>query len=119
MRAVLRLFVITTFLAASVLAQKSATAAKATHRVTDKDVQELKDALAAQQQQIQTLQQQLQATNQQLQQTSQQYRQTQQQLQEAQQTATDAQQRAVSLESGFASRDTVDKLSSQFSDLQT
>jgi hypothetical protein len=83
------------------------------------ELQTLKDAVAAQQQQIQSLQQQLQQTNQQLQQTSQQFQQTQQQLQQAQQTAADAQQKATSLESSLASKDSVDKLSSQFTEVQS
>jgi flagellar motor protein MotB len=83
------------------------------------DVQALKDAVAAQQQQLQALQQQLQQTNQQLQQTTQQFQQTQQQLQQAQQAAADAQQKATSLESTTVQKDALDKLSSQFADVQT
>ncbi|MGB9206251.1 MAG: hypothetical protein WCB94_19995, partial [Terriglobales bacterium] len=64
---------------------------KSAHKPANAELQALKDAVAAQQQQIQTLQQQLQQTNQQLQQTNQQFQQTQQQLQQA---AADAQKKA-------------------------
>jgi Putative porin len=110
-------------LASSLPAQTAATSKKSARKPTAAaaaaDLQALKDAVAAQQQQIQGLQQQLQQTNQQLQQTSQQFQQTQQQLQQAQQSATDAQQKAASLETSFAQKDAVDKLSSQFADVQT
>jgi putative porin len=102
------------------MAQTKAPAKKpATKVASAAEVQALKDAVAAQQQQLQALQQQLQQTNQQLQQTTSQFQQTQQQLQAAQQAATDAQQKAASVESNVASKDSVEKLSSQFADVQT
>src|SRR5205807_4687766 len=74
---------------------------------------------AAQQQQLQGMQQQLQQTNDQLQQATQQLQQTQQQLQQAQQTALDAQQKATAVESSSVQKDSLDKLSAQFADVQT
>jgi flagellar motor protein MotB len=120
MKAVTR-FTIILLLASLALAQTKAPARKAASKpaATAADVQALRDAVAAQQQQLQALQQQLQQTNQQLQQTSSQFQQTQQQLQQAQQVAADAQQKAASIESSVASKDAVDKLSSQFADVQT
>lgn len=118
MKAVIRLAVIL-LLASSVLAQTPATSKKRPGTPANADLQALKDAVAAQQQQIQTLQQQLQQTNQQLQQTSQQFQQTQQQLQQAQQAAADAQQKAASVEATAASKDAVNSLSSRFADVQT
>ncbi len=72
-------------------AQTPAKVQKARRKPANAELQALKDAVAAQQQQIQTLQQQLQQTNQLLQQNSQQLQQTQQQLQQA---AADAQKKA-------------------------
>jgi len=112
-------------LASSLMAQtaaapkKKAASKPAAKSAATSDLQALKDAVAAQQQQIQALQQQLQQTNQQLQQTNQQYQQTQQQLQQAQQTAADAQQKAASIESSVAQKGDIDKLSAQFADVQT
>jgi hypothetical protein len=120
MKAVTR-FTMILLLASLALAQSKAPARKAASKTaaTAADVQALKDAVAAQQQQLQVLQQQLQQTNQQLQQTTSQFQQTQQQLQQAQQAAADAQQKAASIESSVASKDAVEKLSSQFADVQT
>jgi hypothetical protein len=83
------------------------------------DVQALKDAVAAQQAQIKALSDQLQQTNQQLQQTNQQFQQAQQQLQQAQQTAADAQQKANAVADSFAPKTAVDKLNSEYADVQT
>jgi flagellar motor protein MotB len=120
MKAVTR-FTMILLLASLALAQTKAPAKRAASKTaaTAADVQALKDAVAAQQQQLQVLQQQLQQTNQQLQQTTSQFQQTQQQLQQAQQAAADAQQKAASIESSVASKDAVEKLSSQFADVQT
>jgi flagellar motor protein MotB len=120
MKAVTR-FTMILLLASLALAQTKAPAKKAGNKTaaTAADVQALKDAVAVQQQQLQALQQQLQQTNQQLQQTTSQFQQTQQQLQQAQQAAADAQQKAASVESNVASKESVDKLSSQFADVQT
>ncbi len=117
MKAVRKVAVILVLIS-SLIAQSHPASKKAARKAAISDLQELKDALAAQQQQIQTLQQQLQQTSQQLQQTSQQFQQTQQQLERAQQAAADAQQRTAALESSLASKDSVDKLSSQLADVQ-
>jgi putative porin len=109
-------------LASSLLAQTAAPAKKTARKpaaASAADIQALKDAVAAQQQQIQTLQQQLQQTNQTLQQTSQQYQDTQQQLQKAQQAATDAQMTAAGIQASVAQKDDVDKISSKLTDVQT
>src|ERR1700758_590497 len=100
MRSVMRAGVILVLIS-SLMAQSHPAAKKAARKPANPELQELRDAMAAQQQQIQTLQQQLQQTTQQLQQTSQQIQQSQQQLQQAQQTAADAQQRTASLESSL------------------
>jgi len=122
MKAVLKVGV-ALLMTSSLLAQTAPAAKKAARKPSSaasaSDVQALKDAVAAQQQQLQALQQQLQQTNQQLQQTTQQFQQTQQQLQQAQQAATDAQQKAAALQSSSVQKDDLDKLSSQFADVQT
>ena len=118
MKAVITLVVIIV-LTSSLVAQSPPPSRKNAKKLPNPELQELKDAVAAQQQQIQTLQHQLQLTNQQLQQTSLQFQQTQQQLQQAQQTAADAQQKAASLASGYASQQALDKLGSQFTDVQS
>ena len=88
-------------------------AAAAAPAVTAEDVQTLRDALAAQQRQIQQLQQSLQQTNQTLQQS-------QQQLQQAQSAAADAQQKAASVASADTDqKDTVTKLSADMADVKT
>jgi hypothetical protein len=94
-------------------ARKAAAKAAATPAVTAEDVQTLRDALAAQQKQIQQLQQSLQQTNQNLQQS-------QQQLQQAQSSAAEAQQKADSVVStATEQKDTVAKLSSDMTDVKT
>jgi hypothetical protein len=81
--------------------------------VTAADVQSLRDALAAQQQQIQQLTQQLQ-------QNQQTWQQAQQQLQQAQSAATDAQQKAASSQAATDQQQTtVAKLSSDLADVRT
>jgi len=81
--------------------------------VTAADVQSLKDAIAAQQQQIQQLTQQLQ-------QNQQAWQQAQQQLQQAQSTAADAQQKAASVQAASdQQQSTVSKLSSDVADVKT
>ncbi len=95
---------------------------KSTHKPVNTELQALKDAVAAQQAQIQALSEQLKETNQQLQQTNQQFQRAQQQLQQAQQAATEAQQKAASaavVASSAATKDTVDHLSSQFAGVQS
>src|SRR6476620_2873096 len=92
---------------------KKAAAKPAQPAVTMQDLQSLKDALAAQQQQIELLRQQVQ-------QKDQAWQQAQQQLQQAQSTASDAQAKAASAESAANSqKDTVTKLDSQMADVQT
>ena len=119
MKSVLRWCVVP-LLAGTLLAQtaakpraKKAAAKPAQPAVTMQDLQSLKDALAAQQQQIELLKQQVQ-------QKDQAWQQAQQQLQQAQSTANDAQAKAASAESAANSqKDTVTKLDSQMADVQT
>src|SRR5438874_7639392 len=81
--------------------------------VTLKDLQSLRDALAAQQQQIEMLRQEVQ-------QKDQAWQQAQQQLQQAQTSASDAQSKAASAESAANSqKDTVIKLDSDMADVKT
>lgn len=117
MKAVIKLGVV--LLLASVLQAQTAAPKKKASPPVNPDVQALKDAVAAQQAQIKALSDQLQQTNQQLQQTNQQFQQAQQQLQQAQQTAADAQQKANAVADSFAPKTAVDKLSSEYADVQT
>jgi putative porin len=88
-------------------------AASAQPAVTAADVQSLRDAIAAQQQQIQQLTQQLQ-------QNQQAWQQAQQQVQQAQSAATDAQQKATSVQAASdQQQSTVAKLSSDVADVKT
>jgi len=81
--------------------------------VTAADVQSLKDAIAAQQRQIQQLTQQLQ-------QNQQAWQQAQQQAQQAQSAASDAQQKAASVQAAADQQQTtVAKLSSDVADVKT
>ena len=81
--------------------------------MTAADVQSLKDAIAAQQQQIQQLTQQLQ-------QNQQAWQQSQQQVQQAQSAAADAQQKAVAVQAtADQQQNTVTKLSSDVADVKT
>ncbi len=81
--------------------------------VTMQDLQSLRDALTAQQQQIEQLKQELQ-------QKDQAWQQAQQQLQQAQSTASDAQSKAASAESALSDqRTSVSKLSSDMDDVKT
>src|SRR2546425_671420 len=108
------------FLTAGAWAQTGTTsAAKKKHRAPAPpaepavDVQSLKDAIAAQQQQIQQLTQQLQQ-NQQV------WQQAQQQLQQAQSTAAEAQQKAASIQAATdQEQSAVAKLSSDVADVKT
>src|SRR5437667_151887 len=84
--------------------------------VTAADVQALKDALAAQQQQIEQLRQAMQSRDAALQQAQQ----AQQQLQQAQATASEAQQKASSAESAAnEQKENVTKLNSDLADVKT
>lgn len=85
--------------------------------VTAADVQSLKDALAAQQQQLQQLQQQLQERESAFQQSQQQ---TQQQLQQAQAAAAEAQAKVTAIESKSSDeQQSVTKLSGDVADIRT
>ena len=88
--------------------------------VTVADVQALKDAIAAQQQQIQQLTQQLQQNQQSWQQAQQQLLQAQQQLQQTQTAASDAQQKATSAQAASdQQQNTVAKLSTDVAEVKT
>ncbi|MGH9502358.1 MAG: putative porin [Terriglobales bacterium] len=81
--------------------------------VTLQDIQSLRDALTAQQQQIEQLKQEVQ-------QKDQAWQQAQQQLQQAQATASDAQSKAAAAESAASSqKDTVVKLDNDMADVKT
>src|SRR5580765_8151549 len=108
-------------LAASLLAQtavkskpkKAAAPKPAEATVTVQDVQALRDALAAQQRQIEQLKQMLE-------QKDQSWQQAQRQAQQAQSAATEAQQKASSAESAASEqKDAVGKLSSDMADVKT
>src|ERR1700682_2780158 len=98
--------------------KKHRVAAKsASPAVTAADVQALKDALAAQQQQIQQLTQQLQQTAQAWQQAD---RQSQQHVQQAQSAASEAEQKAAAAQAAEdQQQSTVTKLSSEVADVKT
>ena len=96
---------------------KTRKTAKSSPAVTAADVQVLRQALTAQQQQIEELRQQLQQTNQALQQSQQQ---AQQQLQQAQAAATEAQQKASSVETvATEQKNTVAQLNNDLADVKT
>jgi hypothetical protein len=96
---------------------KTKTVRKVSPPVSAADVQALKDALAAQQQQIQQLQQQMQQREAAFQQTQQQ---AQQQLQQAQTAAAEAQSKAAAAESSAnEQKASVDKLTSDMADVRT
>lgn len=104
---------------ASKPAAKKKPAAASRTTVTVADVQALKDAIAAQQQQIQQLTQQLQQNQQSWQQSQQQLQQAQQQLQQAQSAASDAQQKAASAQAtSDQQQNTVAKLSTDVADVR-
>jgi Putative porin len=119
MKSVLRWCVVP-LLAGTLLAQtaakpraKKAAAKPAQPAVTLQDIQSLKDALAAQQQQIEQLRQQVQEKDQA-------WQQAQQQLQQAQATASDAQSKAASAEiAANSQKDSVSKLDSDMADVRT
>jgi hypothetical protein len=93
-------------------------AARAT--VTAQDVQALKDALAAQQQQIQQLRDEMHNRESALQEAQQQAQQAQQQLQQAQSAAASAQQKAdAASATADQQKESVEKLNSQLTDVQT
>jgi hypothetical protein len=119
MKSVLRWWCVVPLLAGTLVAQtaakpKAKRAAKpAQPAVTLQDLQSLKDALAAQQQQIEQLKQEVQ-------QKDQAWQQAQQQLQQAQSTASDAQAKAASAETAANNqKETVVKLDSDMADVKT
>jgi hypothetical protein len=119
MKSALRWWCVVPLLAGTLVAQtaakpKAKRAAKpAQPAVTLQDLQSLKDALAAQQQQIEQLKQEVQ-------QKDQAWQQAQQQLQQAQSTASDAQAKAASAETAANSqKETVVKLDSDMADVKT
>ncbi|PYX09101.1 MAG: hypothetical protein DMG88_07295 [Acidobacteria bacterium] len=123
MRSVLRWCVVP-LLATTLLAQTAAkpkrkkTVARAA--VTAADVQALKDALAAQQQQIEQLRQAMQSRDAALQQAQQQAQQAQQQLQQAQAASAEAQQKASSAETAAnEQKETVTRLNTDLADVKT
>src|SRR5437762_11306515 len=119
MKSVLRWCVVT-LLATTLVAQTAAkprakkrAAKPAEPAVTLQDLQSLRDALAAQQQQIEQLKQEVL-------QKDQAWQQAQQQLQQAQSTASDAQAKAASAETAANSqKETVVKLDSDMADVKT
>jgi exonuclease VII large subunit len=129
MKSVLRWCAVPLF-AATVVAQTTTTtmttttpkkvvhhAAKST--ITADDVQQLRDALAAQQRQIEQLRQQMQNRDTALQQAQQQAQQAQEQLQQAQSAASDAQQKASSAEAATNDqKDTIKRLNNDVADLK-
>ena len=123
MKAVLKWWVVvglvTTLVAqtAPTKARSRRTTSSAKPAITAADVQALRDALAAQQQQIEQLRQQLQQSSQAWQQSQQQ---AQQQLQQAQAAATEAQQKAAAVEVvSTQDKDTVTKRNNDLADVKT
>jgi hypothetical protein len=119
------LMVLTTLASASAQTATSAKTAKkkvAKHSppVTAAEVQELRDAVAAQGRQIQQLVQQMEARDAALQQAQQQAQQAQQQLQSAQATAVDAQQKANAAQAAAVQEQgSVDKINSDLASVKT
>jgi hypothetical protein len=100
--------------------KKKKTTIKRAAPVTAAEVQALRDAVAAQGQQIQQLIQQMQTRDSALQQAQQQAQQAQQQLQTTQAAATDAQQKAAAAQAAAAlEQGSVDKTNSDLADVKT
>jgi hypothetical protein len=100
--------------------KKSPAKAKATTQVTAEDVKALREALAAQQQQIQQLREEMNRRDSATAQAQQQAQSLQQQLQQAQAAAVDAQQKAAAAESAAnAQKDTVARLDTDLADVKT
>ncbi len=88
--------------------------------LTAEDVKSLRDALAAQQREIQELRDEVRSRDAIAQQTQQQAQQAQQQLQQAQSAANDAQQKAATAETiANEQKDSVTKLNSALADVKT
>jgi Putative porin len=97
--------------------RKKTTRSAARPVVTPADIQTLRDAIAAQEQQIQQLQQHMQQREAAFQKSQQE---TQQQLQQAQATASEAQSKVAALESANTVHKTsADQLSSNLADIKT
>ena len=90
---------------------------KSANKPANAEWQALKDAVAAQQEQIKALSQHLQQTNQQLQQTNQQFQETQQQLQQA--TADAANKAAAAQAQASQEQQSVGELKGDVADLKT
>src|ERR1035437_3347073 len=90
---------------------------KSANKPANAELQALKDAVAAQQEQIKALSQHLQQTNQQLQQTNQQFQETQQQLQQA--TADAANKAAAAQAQASQEQQSVGELKGDVADLKT
>ena len=121
MRVLFKLSIVFMFLVSSLLAQTEPTSKKASKKAppptTKAELQALKEAVATQQAQIQTLMQQLQQTNQQLQQTNQQFQEAQQQLKQA---AAEAQRKADAAQlEASQQQQSVGTLKSDVADLKT
>ena len=121
MKVFFRSSIVFLFLVSALLAQTEPASKKASKKAppptTKAELQALKDAVATQQAQIQTLMQQLQQTNQQLQQTNQQFQQAQQQLKQA---AAEAQQKAEAAElQASQQQQSVGALKTDVADLKT
>ncbi len=100
--------------------KKKKTVVKRAAPVTAAEVQALRDAVAAQGQQIQQLIQQMQTRDAALQQAQQQAQQAQQQLQSTQAAANDAQQKAAAAQAAAAQEQgSVDKINSDLADVKT
>jgi Putative porin len=88
--------------------------------VTAEDVQSLRDALAAQQRQIEQLRREMDSRDAALRQAQQQAQEAAQQLQQAQSAAADAQQKAAAAEDAASGqKESVDKLNANVKDIQT
>jgi hypothetical protein len=115
-----RVFGMTMLLASTLLAQTATQDNGKPSKPVDPDVQALKEAVAAQQAQIQALSQQLQQTNQQLHETNEQLRLAQQQMQQAQTAAVKASVTAQAPQVQAAEQpQTVSALSSDIDTLKT
>jgi len=95
-------------------------AAVASSAITADDVKALRDALAAQQRQLEELRQEVRSRDAATQQAQQQVQQAQQQLQQAQSAASDAQQKAAAAETiANEQKDSVAKINSDLADVKT
>jgi len=124
MKSVLKWWIVpllaTTLVAQTATPAKAKKAAARSATVTAADVQSLREALAAQQRQIEQLRQEMHSRDAALQQAQQQAQQAQQQLQQAQTAAADAQQKAAAAEAAANDqKDTVSKLNNDMKDVQT